>query len=123
MIREEVIGWFPNKRGVSESIMNKGSENKWSDMEARLNLQSIGEFIQNGCDTVVDKRSFTERLETSHKDIREYIENACGQDKADEILEKIVAYSNTLKDIYFSVGMKTGAQIIIQLTHNFESDF
>ena len=98
-------------------------ESRWSEMEKRLNLQSIGEFIQNGCDTVIDRRGFTERLNKAQKDIRGYIENTCGVEKADEILENIVMYSTTVKDVYFSVGMKTGAQIIIQFTGNFESDF
>jgi hypothetical protein len=98
-------------------------DSRWSEMEKRLNLQSIGEFIQNGSDTKVDKRGFSERLEKSYKDLRKYIEDTCGGDNADDIIENIVIYSNTLKDIYFSLGMKTGAKLIIQLTDNFESDF
>ena len=98
-------------------------DSKWSEMEKRLNLQSIGEFIQNGSDTEVDKRGFAERLERANKDLRSYIENVCGKEKADDILENIIVYSNIVKDIYFSIGMKTGAQIIIKLTDNFESDF
>ena len=103
--------------------MNNDFESEWSAMEQRLNLQSIGEFIQTGGDAEIDKRGFTERLEKAHKDLYDYIKNACGDDTADDITENIIVYSSTLKDVYFSLGMKTGAKIIIQLTNNFESDF
>ena len=106
-----------------EYIMNNNSESKWAEMEKRLNLQSISEFVQNGGDIEVDKRGFTERLEKAYKDLRSYIENACQKEKTDDILENIIVYSNIVKDIYFSVGMKTGTQIIIQLTGNFEADY
>jgi hypothetical protein len=89
----------------------------------QLNLQNIAEFIQTGGDTDLDKHGFTERLEKAHRDLRKYIETTCGNEKTDDILEKIILYSSIVQDIYFSVGMKAGAKIIIQLTNNFETDF
>ena len=105
-------------------ISTSNSESKWSQIEKRLNLQSIGEFIRNGGNvTEVDKHGFTERLAGADKDLQEYIDSVCGKEKTENILENIAVYSNKLKDIYFSIGMKAGAQIIIQLTGNFEADF
>ena len=104
--------------------MSENLHSKWSQIEKRLNLQSIGEFIRNGGDvTEVDKRGFTERLEMADKNLYEYIDRICEREKAEDMSEQIAAYSNILKEIYFSIGMKAGAQIIIQLTGNFEADF
>ena len=98
-------------------------ESEWSQIDKRLNLQSIGEFIKNGGDTEVDKRSFSERLNDADMTLRKFIRNACGDDKTTDLFEKIIVYSSTVMDVYFSLGMKAGAQIIIQLTGNLEADF
>ena len=96
----------------------------WSEIEKRLNLQSIGEFIRHGGDvTEVDKRGFTERLAAAEKDLQKYLENICGKDKTNGIVEKITVYTNLCKDVYFALGMKAGAQMILQLTGNLEADF
>ena len=99
-------------------------DSKWSQMEKRLNLQSIGEFIQHGGDiSEVDRHSFTERSEIAYKQLQEYIENICGKEASENILEKVTVYSGIREDIYFSLGMKAGAQITIMLNSNLESDF
>lgn len=104
--------------------MQSNLENKWSQLEKRLNLQSISEFIQHGGDIrVIDTRSFSERLESADKDLQVCLESTCGKEKADDILETIAVYSNICKGVYFALGMKAGAQIMLQLTGNIESDF
>jgi hypothetical protein len=104
-------------------MINNIHENKWSQLEKRLNLQSIGEFIRHGGDvTQIDTRSFTERLECADKDLHTYLENTCGKDKTYGILEMVAVYANIRADVYFALGMKAGAQITLQLTGNFESD-
>ena len=105
-------------------MKNNTFESKLSQMEKRLNLQSIGEFIQHGGDIPqIDKYSFTDNAEIAYENLKEYIENICGKEKADDILEKIVVYTGIREDIYFSLGMKAGAKIITRLTANLESDF
>ena len=99
------------------------SESRGSQIEERLNLQSIGEFIRTGTHTEVDKSSFNERLNRAYKLLRDFIEENCGNDKADNIIEYINTYSGIREDISFSLGMKAGAQLAIQLTGNFEADF
>jgi hypothetical protein len=99
-------------------------ESKLAEMVERLNLQSIGEFIQHGSDvTKVDRHSFAERYNTAYKHLERAIENICGKEKAVAILEEVVVYAGIREDKYFSLGMKAGAQITIQLTNNMESDF
>ena len=106
-------------------MKNNNSESKWSQLEKRLPLQSICKFIKHGnADiTEIDKRSFIEREESAYQVLEEYLENTFGKESAENILENITAYLHTREDIYFSLGMKAGAQIIIQLTGNFEADF
>ena len=100
------------------------NESNWSQIEKRLNLQSIGEFLRNGSDiTEVDRHSFTERRDTAYNDLRAYIEKTCGNERLAGMVEKIAAYSIVIEDIYFSLGMKVGAQLTIKLTTNLESDF
>ena len=104
--------------------MENNLESKWSQMEKRLNLQSIGEFIQHGGDIPeINKHSFIERSETAYKILQQFIENICSKEQSQAILEKITVHAGIREDIYFSLGMKAGAQIIIQFTSNFETDF
>jgi len=104
-------------------MKNNNHENTWTQIEKRLNLQSISEFIRHGGDIPnVDKRNIAERLAAADKDLQEYLESICGKDKIEDILENIAVYANIHKDVYFTLGMKAGAQIIIQLTESLESD-
>jgi len=97
-------------------------ENKWSQMEKRLNLQSISKFIRHGSIiNEIDTHSIFEREEIAYNELQKYIEYTCGNEKSEEILENITAYSSVREDICFTLGMKAGAQIISQLTDDFET--
>jgi len=101
--------------------INKNS--KWFEMQKRLNLQSIGKFIQHGgIINEIDTRSFTEREETAYNNLQKYIEDTCGKENSEDILENITAYSSIKEDICFILGMKAGAQIIAQLTGSLGTD-
>ena len=96
----------------------------WSQIEQRLNLQNIGEFLRTGGDiTEIDRRGFTERKESAYKEMQEYLAKTCDKEKLADIMNKVAVYVGTREDIFFSLGMKTGAQLAIQLTTNLESDF
>ena len=99
-------------------------ESKFAKIEKRLNLQSICKYIKHGSIiNEIDKRSFIERAETAYCQLEEYIKNTCGQHGTEDILENITIYSSIMEDIHFSLGVKAGAQITIQLTNNLETDF
>ena len=99
-------------------------DNIWSQMEKRLNLQSISKFIKYG--SVInetDSHSFIEREEIAYNNLMKYIEDTCGKEISENIMENITAYSSVKEDIYFTLGMKAGARIVAQLTdNNLESD-
>ena len=99
------------------------NDSRWSQIEKRLNLQSLGAFIRHGADTFVDKHNFSDRMKTAYTELQEYVESVCGKEQAEDILTHVSDYSGTRDEIYFSLGMKAGAQLIIQLTNNFETDF
>lgn len=105
--------------------MQSNTESKWSQIDKRLYLQNIVKFAKHGSVDIseLDKRSFTEREELAYQSLEEYLETNFGKENAESIFENITAYVSTREDIYFALGAKAGAQIIIQLTSNFESDF
>ena len=45
-----------------------------------------------------------------------------GKKEADEIITHVNEYSFVVEEIYFSLGMKTGATLHCKLTDNFETD-
>ena len=98
-------------------------DNIWAQMEKRLNLQSISKFIKYGSViNEIDNRSFIEREETAYNNLQKYIEDTCGKEISDDVMENITEYSSIKEDIYFTLGMKAGAQIVTQLTGSLESD-
>ena len=102
---------------------NNKFKSTWSEIEKRLNLQRISEFIRHGGDIPeIDTRNFAERLTAADENLHEYLETICRKDNTEDILENIAVYTNIHKDIYFVMGMKAGAQIITKLTGNIESD-
>jgi hypothetical protein len=102
--------------------MSPNLENKWAQIEKRLNLQSISKFIKHGgIVSEIDSRTLAEREEEAYTNLQEYIENACGKEISEEIMENITAYSSVKEDMYFTLGMKAGAQLISQLTGSLES--
>ena len=99
-------------------------DNRYSRIEKRLNLQNISEFIRNGGDiTELDKHNFTEREKLAYENLETTIESVCGKDKVENIMEAVAVYSNICQSIYFTLGLKAGAQIIVQLTNNIDTDF
>jgi hypothetical protein len=103
--------------------MSTNLDSKWAQIEKRLNLQSISRFIKHGgIINKIDSRSFVEREEEAYISLQNYIVNACGKQISDEVMDNITAYSSVREDMYFTLGMKAGAQIITQLTASLESN-
>jgi hypothetical protein len=96
---------------------------RFSQIEKRLNLQSIGEFIRNGSEVEVDRHGFVEREAKAYDKLREAVSGVCGAENAEAVLRHIGDYAGVQEDIYFTLGMKVGAQIVVQLNSNFEADY
>lgn len=103
---------------------NRCKESSYSEMEKRINLQMISAYIRDGGDTVkLDRRSFEARETDAYNAFETFIKNLkLDEHTTDEILSEALSYMTTISDVYFSLGMKTGSNLIIKLTDNFESD-
>lgn len=106
----------------SENVF-KPKESRWSQILKRLNLQSIGEFIRHGGEVEIQMLGFTEREERAFTELTKYLNQTVGEEKQENITEEIVRYCNVIEGIFFSLGMKVGAQLVIKLTDNLETDF
>ena len=102
----------------------RSNDSTYSQIARRLNLQRISAFIRDGEDVpVLDKRSFYVRENDAYSEVETAIkELKLDEHTTDEILSKVVAYMTTISDIYFALGMKAGATLVIKLTDNFEAD-
>jgi len=114
---DELEGMEQDKRfirGVSDSY--------YSNMQKRVNLQSVGAMIRDGSDAKVNYSSFSERAERAYDNLKEQITKLCGEEKAIEIMEKVAEYTWAKDSISFSLGMKAGATLQVKLLDNFETD-
>ena len=94
-----------------------------SFMKNRINLQTIGTFIRDGESKIhISFANFEKRKDTAFSKLKQQIIEICGAEKKEEILECIWQYSSTVKEIYFSLGMKAGATLQVKLLDNFETD-
>ena len=103
---------------------NNPKESNYSQIAKRLNLQMISAFIREGEEIpILDKRTFEARESHAYNEVETVIkELKLDENTTDDILSKIIEYMTTVSDIYFSLGMKAGATLVIKLTDNFETD-
>ena len=94
----------------------------YSNMQNRINLQSVGAMIRDGSEAKVNYSSFSERAERAYDNLKEQITKLCGEEKAIEIMEKVAEYTWAKDSISFSLGMKAGATLQVKLLDNFETD-
>lgn len=69
-------------------------ESFYSAIAKRLNLQSIGAYLFTGCgDLKVYYNNFHEREENAFFTLKKQIIKLCGNDKKEQIIDYIMAYS------------------------------
>lgn len=98
------------------------AESYYSAIKNRINLQTIGEAILNGGEVSVDLSSFEERGNRAFEKLENYLVEGYGQERAEKVIDEVTAYCAIIENIYFSLGMKAGATLLIKLTDNFETD-
>ena len=99
-------------------------EGTWADIASRINLQCIGTLLRDGSARLkINKSNFKEREEEAYDALEFYLEQKFDKKTINALLTEIVNYSGVLTDIYFSLGMKAGATLVLKLTDNFEIDF
>ncbi len=101
------------------------SKDFFARMKARVNLQSLGAYIRDGGTRArfYDK-PFCERVDEANVKLEETIEHLV-PDKAaaSEVHDAISEYDSTIIDVYFSLGMKVGAQLDNLLMSSLDRDY
>lgn len=100
------------------------SNDLYSDISKRLNLQAIGYFIKEESTlNSIHRTSFTKRDADAEKVLRKTLEDLLDEKTAEVIYHAILDYTSIKEEIQFSLGMKTGAKLTLLLTDNSEYDF
>lgn len=103
------------QRGFSDSAV--------SAIKRRINLQAIGTFLRDGSTkTTTCFDSFEKRESMAFSKLSKQIEQNFSNGDKEEILDLIEVYTEVVSEIYFNLGMKTGATLQIKLLDNFETD-
>lgn len=88
----------------------------FTTMMKRANLQYIGNWIQVGTEIEqTDSANMEERAEKALKILKRELEKILSKESYQRGVEIARRYSNDCCDIYFNMGMKVGAKIMLQL--------
>lgn len=89
----------------------------------RLNLQSIGAFLNTGNgDVDIYYNNFRERETNAYSVLERRIDELCSKENKEKMFDAVMDYAVTKGEIQFSLGMKAGATLFCKLTDNFETD-
>jgi len=121
-LREKKEGKNMDGMEPGERFSRRLTGSYYSNMQNRINLQSVGAMIRDGSDANVNYSSFSERAERAYDNLEKQITELCGEEKAIEIMEKVSEYKFVTDSISFSLGMKAGATLQVKLLDNFETD-
>lgn len=94
-------------------------------MAARVNLQTLGAYIRDGgTRRRLYEKPFSERIEEADHELDKQVK-ALTRDKenADKMHDAISGYEMAISDVYFSLGMKTGARLDALLMGRFDRDY
>lgn len=111
---------------IYDSLIDQSdkSNDLYSDISKRLNLQAIGYFIKEESTlNSIHRTSFTKRDADAEKMLRKTLEDLLDEKTAEVIYHAILDYTSIKEEIQFSLGMKTGAKLTLLLTDNSEYDF
>jgi len=99
--------------------------NRGLSIEHRLRLQSLSYFIYNGDRLNVcgkNTGNFKVREQLAYVCLEKSIHKICGEELSEQIEDIIGCYFDTKNQIYFNIGMKAGATLIVNLTKDFDND-
>lgn len=96
-----------------EEFQTTHSSDPFERMGARINLQALGEYIRSGDIRVtICDQPFRERMDDADHLLSQRLGALIkDQDSTDPIREAISEYDFALIDVYFTLGMKAGAQL------------
>lgn len=93
--------------------------NKFGKMLDRVNLQSIGSYIQMGAAiTEVDANNLEERENQAVRILKQRLTEKVPEVSCKSVMDIAMEYANDCSEIYFTLGMKAGAKIMFQLLND-----
>lgn len=94
-------------------------------MKDRMNLQMLGSYIRDGSiRTRFDDKPYYKRIGEDSRKLEEIIDSLLRDPSfAGKMNDAISEYEDTIVDVYFSIGMKVGAQLNHLLMSDFDKDF
>lgn len=100
--------------------MNKGEKKmRFSEVLERANPGNIGEFILNGGECLLepDTRSYTQRLKEADKKASDFLKQRFKSiTEFDEIYGCYCKETAVYQDVFFEMGLITGAKLAFQIS-------
>lgn len=114
----------PDTRKPASPAFDRTLFSRFTKMLERTNLQTIGAYLKDGEELLhVDRRSFSAREKHADDLLDQALQSRFDEETIRELMPIICAYVTTESEIHFSLGMKTGAKLALQLISPDETDF
>jgi len=99
-------------------------DDKDAKSQDRINLQTLGAFIRNGDHRKkLDKDSFAQREQKAYDKLEHELKKYMNEEELAAIENSLSHYSAVKEEIQFTLGMRAGAELILQLTSNQDYDY
>ena len=98
------------------------NEDPYAAIKHRINLQAIGNFIREGGEEKMERRSFRAREARAFDRLERRVAQLCPPENKNEILDSAFTYAAVIEEIYFNLGVKAGALLQRKLMDHFETD-
>ena len=94
----------------------------YRNMQKRINVQSIGGHIRGLPTDDLEEESFQKREDQALDVLKEILDKHVPEGSHIAIIDGTMEYGNVMMDIYFSMGMKVGAKLMIKLMNDRDDD-
>ena len=98
--------------------------NQFKRMLARANLQDVSYMLQTGSvQNELDEKNLEEREDEAVRILEQRLKKCVSDSSYNEVFDTALEYANDCCEIYFTVGMKAGAKLQLQLLNNNLEDY
>lgn len=98
--------------------------NTFKDILLRTSLSHLSHIIRDDSKTpIINHETFSTREEIAYQKLMENLNKIYTDDLLYNVEAYINEYTSEISEIYFNIGIKTGARLLTQLLNNEEKDF
>lgn len=94
----------------------------YRNMQKRINVQSIAGYIRGLPTDDLEEESFQKREDQALDILKEILDEHVPKGSHIPIIDGTMEYGNVMMDIYFSMGIKVGAKLMVQLLNERDDD-